>query len=280
MARTKELAFPSRSFADRLGTMLRVDTRRMLAAPLFWVCLGCAFAIPILVLVMTGMVGGEESGLVFTNTWQIIGSESGALGAMMAGMAGAMGGGDAGAAAGAGMDMTAMMNIDLMYFLMAVFVCLFTAEDFRSGYAKNLFTVRARKGDYVASKTIVGWIAGAMFLLAFLVGGVVGGSVAGLAFDLGTAGIGGLVMCMLAKIFLAGVFVGIFLLMAVFARGRSWLSILLSLFGGMLLFMMVPMLTPLDSGVVNVGMCLAGGVIFAAAIGVGSKTILSKESLV
>lgn len=72
-----------------------------------------------------------------------------------------MGGGDAAAAAGAGMmDMTAMMNINLMYFMMAVFVCLFTAEDFRSGYAKNLFTVRARKTDYVASKTIIGFIAG------------------------------------------------------------------------------------------------------------------------
>ena len=73
-----------------------------------------------------------------------------------------------------------------MYFMMAVFVCLFTAEDFRSGYAKNLFTVRARKTDYVASKTIIGIIAGALFLIAFFIGGVVGGSVAGLSMDLGT----------------------------------------------------------------------------------------------
>ena len=122
--------------------------------------------------------GGSEGGAMFTNTWQIIGSESANLGAMMAGMAGAMGGGEASAAAGAGMmDMTAMMNINLMYFMMAVFVCLFTAEDFRSGYAKNLFTVRARKTDYVASKTIIGFIAGALFLIAFFIGGVVGGKV-------------------------------------------------------------------------------------------------------
>ena len=167
MTRTKEIAFPSRSFASRLSTMLRVDARRMFGTPLFWICLGIAFAIPVLVLVMTSGFGAEGSAM-FTNPWQIIGSESANLGAMMAGMAGAMDGGDAAAAAGAGMmDMSAMMNINLMYFLMGVFVCLFVAEDFRSGYAKNLFTVRARKTDYVASKTIIGFIAGALFLIAF-----------------------------------------------------------------------------------------------------------------
>lgn len=165
--------------------MFRVDARRMFGTPLFWICLGIAFVIPVLVLVMTSGFGGEGSAM-FTNTWQIIGSESSNLGTMMAGMASAMGGGDA-ASAGAGMmDMTVMMNINLMYFMMAVFVCLFTAEDFRSGYAKNLFTVRARKTDYVASKTIIGIIAGALFLIAFFIGGVVGGSVAGLSMDLGT----------------------------------------------------------------------------------------------
>ena len=279
MTRTKEIDFPSRSFASRLNTMFRVDARRMFGTPLFWICLGIAFAIPVLVLVMTSGFGGE--GAMFTNTWQIIGSESTNLGAMMTGMAGAMDGGDAAAAAGAGMmDMSAMMNINLMYFLMGVFVCLFVAEDFRSGYAKNLFTVRARKTDYVVSKTIIGFIAGVLFLIAFFIGGVVGGSVAGLPMDLGTAGVSGLVMCMLAKIFLAAVFVAIFLLMSVIARQRSWMSICLSLFGGMLLFMMIPMMTPLDSGVMNVGMCLAGGVIFAAAIGAVSNMVLKKSSLV
>lgn len=281
MTHVKEKQFPARSFAERLNSMFRVDARRMFGTPLFWICLGIAFAIPVLVLVMTSGFGGEEGGLMFTNTWQIIGSESADLGAMMAGMAGAMGGGEAAAAAGAGMmDKTAMMNINLMYFMMGVFVCLFTAEDFRSGYAKNLFTVRARKTDYVASKTVIGFIAGALFLIAFFIGGVVGGSVAGLSFDLGSAGISGLVMCMLAKIFLAAVFVAIFLLMSVIARQRSWMSICLSLFGGMLLFMTIPMLTPLDSGVMNVGLCLAGGAIFAAAIGAVSNLVLKKSSLV
>jgi hypothetical protein len=48
----------------------------------------------------------------------------------------------------------------------------------------------------------------------------------------------------------------------------------------MLLFMMIPMMTPLDSGVMNVGLCLAGGTIFAAGIGAVSNTVLKTTSLV
>ena len=116
-------------------------------------------------------------------------------------------------------------------------------ENSQTGDAKNLFTVRAQKTDYVASKTIICFIAGVLFLLAFFLGGILGGSIAGLPFTLGTAGVAGLIMCMLAKIFLMAVFVAIFLLMAVFARHRSWLSICLCLFGGMLLFMLILCIT-------------------------------------
>ena len=97
MTHVKEKQFPARSFAERLNSMFRVDARRMFGTPLFWICLCIAFVIPVLVLVMTSGFGGEGSAM-FTNTWQIIGSESSNLGTMMAGMASAMGGGDAAAA--------------------------------------------------------------------------------------------------------------------------------------------------------------------------------------
>ena len=269
MTKTKKNPFPTKSFGARLGSMLRADGRRMFTSPMFYICLGIALVVPILILVMTTMTAGatvtdpntgvETTMAAFTNAWQIIATESGA---------------------GMGMDMTAMCNINLMYFMAAVFLCLFTAEDFRSGYAKNLFTVRVKKSDYVASKTILGFLAGALFLIAFFVGAIFGGSVAGLPFTLGAAGVPGLVMCMLAKIFLMGVFVAIFLLMSVIGKSKSWMSVLLSLFGGMLLFMMIPMMTPLDAGPMHVFMCLAGGAIFAAAIGAGSSMVLQRTSLV
>lgn len=177
--------------------------------------------------------------------------------------------------------------MNMAFIFGGIMVSIFIGHDYRSGYVKQLFTTHAKKRDYmmsktdyVASKTIIGFLAGALFLIAFFIGGVVGGSVAGLPFELGTAGVCGLAMCILAKIFLTAVFVAIFLLMSVIAKSRSWMSICLSLFGGMLLYMMIPMMTPLDSGVMNVGLCLAGGTIFAAAIGAVSNLMLKKSGLV
>ena len=39
-----------------------------------------------------------------------------------------------------------------------------------SGYAKNLFTVRSKKSDYVISKTITCFVAGASMIVAFFIG--------------------------------------------------------------------------------------------------------------
>jgi len=117
-------------------------------------------------------------------------------------------------------------------------------------------------------------------LIAFFIGTVIGGSIAGLPFTLGDAGISGLIMCMTAKLFLTGVFTAISLTMNVYAKKKAWLSILLSLGAGMLLFMMIPMITPLDSGIINVGLCLAGSTMFCFGLGAVSKTILNRTSLV
>jgi ABC-type Na+ transport system ATPase subunit NatA len=53
-----------------------------------------------------------------------------------------------------------------------------------------------------------------------------------------------------------------------------------SLGGGMLLFMMVSMITPLGSTMINVALCAAGGALFAFGLGAISKGILKKTSLV
>ena len=254
-----------------LKSMLAVDARRMLTTSRFWICLGIALLMPILILTMTSMMSGSEIANAqtgeaatveaFSSAWQIIGTESGAV-------------------TMTSMDLTSMCNINLIFFLAGVFVCLFISDDFRSGYAKNLFTVRAKKGDYVMSKTIVGFLAGAAMLIAFFLGAVIGGGVAGLPFTLGTAGVFGLSMCMIAKIFLMGVFVAIAVLVSAFGKQRSWLSILLFCFVGMLLFMMIPMMTPLNAGMMNVILCLAGGTLFVLGLGKVSGLALSRQDLV
>ncbi|MBQ9112283.1 MAG: ABC transporter permease [Clostridia bacterium] len=262
--------FESVSFGKRVKSMLKVDFRRMLKSKLFYILIACALVMPILMTVMMSMMDGSESVNQQTgeitimegpeNTWQNIGTLPGEpLG---------------------GAEIFAMCNINMAFMGVAVFVCLFISDDFRSGYAKNLFTVRSRKGDYVISKTLAGFVCGALMLIAYFVGSVLGGAISGLSFDLGTLNAGNLVMCMLAKIFLMPVFVSIFTLISVSAKQKAWLSICGSLGGGMLLFMMVSMITPLGSTPLNVVLCLAGGALFALGLGAVSKIVLKKTSLV
>lgn len=266
-----KVIFEKISFSDRLGSMLKVDFKRMFKSKLFYILLACALVIPILMTVMMAMMDGSVSVNPQTgvetvmvgpeNAWQNIGTLPGGE---------AMG----------GMDVFMMCNINMMFMAVAVFICLFISDDFRSGYAKNLFTVRAKKGEYIISKTFAGFICGAVMLILYLIGSILGGAIAGLSFDLHGLTAGNLVMCMLAKVFLMLVFVSIFVLISVAAKQKAWLALCGSLGGGMLLFMMVSMITPLSSTIINVVLCLTGGVLFAVGLGCASKAVLMKSSLV
>ena len=152
-------------FSKRLSNMCRVDFRRLFTTPLIYIMMLISLLMPILILVMTTKFSGTAAGVessdtasvAFTNVWQAIGS-IGAAG---------------------GMDLTAMCNINLIYFLVVVFVCVFVAEDFKSGFAKNIFTIRSKKADYVCSKTLVGFVASIFMFLIYFVGAIVGGKIAG-----------------------------------------------------------------------------------------------------
>ena len=265
-----EMKFEKIGFGKRAGSMLKVDFRRMLKSKLFYILIACALILPILMTVRMSMMDGSVSTNPQTgeetimegpeNAWQNIGT-----------LPGEPLGGD---------EIFMMCNINMMFMAVAVFVCLFISDDFRSGYAKNLFTVRAKRGEYVFSKTLAGFVCGAIMLIAYFVGSVLGGAISGLSFDLHGIGAENLMMCMLAKIFLMLVFVSIFTLISVAAKQRAWLSICGSLGGGMLLFMMVSMITPLASTVINVALCAVGGALFAFGLGAISRAILRKTSLV
>lgn len=117
-------------------------------------------------------------------------------------------------------------------------------------------------------------------LMLYLIGSMLGGAIAGLSFDLHGLTAGNLGMCMLAKVFLMLMFVPIFVLISVAAKQKAWLALCGSLGVGMLLFMMVSMITPLGSTIINVVLCLAGGTLFAVGLGLASKAVLMKSSLV
>lgn len=265
------MVFEKNSLENRIKSMLRVDFGRMLRSKLFYILIACALVLPILMTVMMRMMDGSVSVDVQTgvetvmrgpeNAWQNIGTLPG--GENMGGS-----------------EIFMMCNINMMFMAVAVFVCLFISEDFRSGYAKNLFTVRARKGDYVISKTVAGFVCGALMLVAYFLGSVLGGLMAGLSFDLHGLHAGNIFTCMLSKILLMLVFVSIFTVISVAAKQTAWLAICGSLGGGMLLFMMVSMITPLASTPMNVLLCGAGGALFAIGLGMVSKKILEKTALV
>lgn len=262
--------FEKSTFSGRLGSMLAVDCKRMLVSPFFRIMLGIALVMPILILVMTTLMGGdvsinpqtgEEMAMEgFEYVWQAIGTLSSAGGAMTMGMVG-------------------MCNINLIFFMVAVFICVFIVDDFRSGYAKNLFAVRAKKGDYVISKTIMCFVAGALMLLCFFLGSIIGGAIAGLPFTVEGVTVHHIVLCMLSKIFLMLVFVAIDVTMSIIAKQKTWLSMVFSFCVGMLLFMMIPMLTPLDATVMNVLVCLIGGLLFAVGLGAVSRFVLQKKDI-
>ncbi len=272
--------FEKNTFGKRFCSMLKVDFKRLLLSRAFYIIVAACILAPVLIFVMTSMMDGtvavnpqtgEETVTEgFDSVWQIIGSVSDSE-------SDANAGGDTSAMS---MDIVSMCNINMLYFAIAALVCIFVSEDFRSGYAKNLFTVRAKKTDYVASKTVVLTLGAAVMLLAFFIGSLIGGAVSGLSFEMVGFNALNLVWCILSKMVLVSVFVPIYLIMSVVAKQRLWLSILLSMMVGMFLFMMIPMLTPLNSTALNPLLCMAGGVGFSFGLGAVSNLVLKKTSLV
>ncbi len=258
-------------FFKRTSTMLKVDFRRMFTIPFFYILLGISFVIPILILVMTSMMDGtvsvdpqtKEETIIkgFDYVWQIFGTTS---------------------TTGVTMDMsiTSMCNINMMYFAIAVLVCIFVSEDFKSGYAKNLFSVRSKKTDYIISKTLVCYVGTVIMFVMFVVGAMLGGVVSNVQYDMIGFNSGNILACLFSKIFLCLIFVGTSVLAAVLSKARSWLSLILSVGFDMLFFTMIPMISPLDSTFINVMMTFGGGVLFAIGMGAVSNIVLKKTSLV
>ena len=269
-----EKTFEKNTFTKRLKSMLKVDTRRLFISPFFYIMVGISLVVPVLILVMTTMMDGSvsvnpQTGQEtvmhgFDYVWQILGSISSSGSSEQAGMS---------------MDIVSMCNINMMYFAIALLVCVFVCDDFRSGYAKNLFTVRAKKTDYVISKTIVSSISSGAMVLAFFLGSIIGGAIASLSFEMVGFNAFNLICSIISKVLLVPIFVSIFLIMSVIGKQKSWLAMCLSLGVGMFLFMVISIASPLDAGIIHIILCLVGSIGFAVGMGAISNLILKKTSL-
>lgn len=250
-----------KNFINRSKSLLKLDFKRMFTMPFIYIMIGASLLMPILILVMTTMVSTEEAENVsmFVNTWQAIGSVSNNNQASM--------------------DLTGMCNINMLYFLVIVVVGVFIGSEYRCGYVKNLFTTRGNKSSYILSKTIVLFIASALMFIAYFIGAIIGGSISGLSFEMIGFNTGNLILCLIAKIFVILIFVGITLLISLLAKEKIWLSIIGGFAGGMLLFTMIPMITPLDTSFINLILCIVGGILFSVGLGCLSNIILKKISI-
>lgn len=268
---TESITFERRSKAKRLSSILSTDIYRALRSKLFYILILTAILIPIVMTVMMTMMDGSVS--VDPNTGKetmIQGPESTweSIGALPNN------------ASSDEMDVLAMCNINMMFMLVSVFVCIFISEDYRSGFSKSIFTQRGHKSDYVISKTLVGSLCGMLMLLAYFVGSLLGGAISGLSFAQEGFSALNILMCILAKLCLIPLFVSIFVMVSVITKHKAWLSLCISLGGGMMLFMLVPMITPLTSTISNVIICLIAGGVSSVLFGVISSLILKKTSQV
>ena len=260
MQKNDKLNFQSPSFGQRIKSMLNVDFYRLFLTPLFYIMIFVSAIIPALVFTI---VGANETTTTptFTNVWQVIESASGAN-------------------AGAGlMDLAMMCNINMVFIFVAIMISIFVSHDYSSGYNKSIFTVHSKKIDYVISKTIIGLISGACMVVAYVFGAMLAGLITGLSFSLGSATILTAFTCILSKICLMGVFVPLYIVVAVFFKQKLWLSILGSFAVGILFYPIAMMSAPLNSGFLNLILCLAGGTMLGVGFGALSTFILKKRDL-
>lgn len=266
----------TQGFASRVGSLLKLDFYRLFHTPLFYIMLLIAAIIPAMVLSMSGMspttvepgmiTGGvviasevpAAPSIVYTNTWQLIESTGGS------------------AVAENPLDFGGFANINMVFIFAGLLMAIFVAHDYSSGFVKNIFTVHAKKVDYVISKSAIGIFGGAGMIITYFIGTVVAGLMTGKAFDVN---VGGLVMCLLSKMFLMGIFCALFLGVAVFFRDKLWLTIIFTFLFGMMLYPAASVAT-LSASVLTVLVSLLAGVLGAAAIGAVSTMILKRRDLV
>ncbi len=217
---------------------------------------------------------GTVSQPLFTNVWQAIAADTPIYGFE-------------------GIEKYANMN--MVFIFGGIMVSIFIGHDYKSGCVKQLFTTHAKKSDYMISKSLTcafamacmcmtyllgAILAGALMIFAFFIGAVLGGKFAGLPYTMVGFNVVNLLFCVLSKGCLVLLFVSIFLMMSVIAKQKLWLSILLSMGVGMFLFMVVPIVSPLDAGILHVILSLFGSGLFAFGFGCISNLILKKTALV
>lgn len=249
------------AFQQRVGSMLRLDFYRLFHTPVFYIMMLVSALIPALLLTTSGGGGGAntstQAAVTYTNVWQLVESTGGS------------------AAGSNPLDFGGYANINMLFIFAGLLMAIFIAHDYISGFVKSIFTVHSKKVDYVISKSAIGIFSGAGMVVSYLAGAIVSGLLAGVSFEVNVAG---LILCVLSKIFLMGVFCSLFLAISVFFRDKLWITIVFTFLFGMMLYPAASFAT-LNATLLTVVLSLVAGTIGALAIGSVSTLILSRRDL-
>lgn len=175
MERKIDLNFDKPSFFKRMKGMLSVDFYRLFHTPMFYIFLGIAAIIPAMVLTM-GDQGGEG---LYSNTWLIIASQNPMYTIS---------------------SIAEYANMNMVFIFGAIMISIFIGHDYRSGYAKQLFTTHSQKQDYMMSKTIIGAFSMTSMCITYLIGAILAGLLSGKSFDVN---VGSLLCAILGKMIMS-----------------------------------------------------------------------------
>lgn len=208
MDAAKQLQFTSPSFGARLKSMLGVDFYRLFHTPLFYIFLGIAAIIPALVFGTSGMDASGNAVQLYTNTWQMVASQTPMYVVS---------------------DIGEYANMNMVFIFGGIMVSIFIGHDYRSGYVKQLFTTHAKKQDYMMSKSLTCAFAIACMCLTYLLGTIVSGLLMGAYFE---ANIGSLVLSILGKMVMSLGWASLYTFLNVVFRRYFGISVALSFFFG------------------------------------------------
>lgn len=207
---TRELKFRNPSFSERIKGMLGVDFYRLFHTPMFYIFLAIAAIIPAMVSAMTMMPdqNGNTMEPLYSNVWQIIAAED-SLYVIR--------------------TIADYANMNMVFIFGGIMVSIFIGHDYKSGYVKQLFTTHAKKQDYMISKTLVCAFAMACMCITYLIGGTVGGIIAGYETDVSAAS---LIIAILGKMIMSLGWASLYTFLNVIFRRYFGVSVASSFFFG------------------------------------------------
>lgn len=208
MGTADRLQFESPGFGKRLKSMLGVDFYRLFHTPLFYIFLAIAAIIPAMVF---GSRGADSTGTavqLFTNTWQMVASQTPLYVVS---------------------DIGEYANMNMVFIFGGIMVSIFIGHDYRSGYVKQLFTTHAKKQDYMMSKSLTCAFAMACMCITYLLGTVGAGLTMSASFE---GNIGSLILAILGKMVMSMGWASLYTFLNVVFRRYFGISVALSFFFG------------------------------------------------